>query len=136
MGCCGSAQRDEAILKTTNMDELINVMKKKKSDIPIEKSEIQAHLDDPTKKISIVTFLDCSKEALEKRMSYLDRISDCYGECIEKLETIANLPFKESKEHMLNIVEHYLITYDETNQYTKDLAAFKQFAFQYEQGKK
>ena len=35
-----------------------------------------------------------------------------------------------------NIVVHYLITYDETNQYTKDLAAFKQFAFQYEQGKK
>ena len=136
MGCCGSAPKDEAILKTTNMDELINVMKKKKSDISIEKQEIQAHLEDPTKKIGIVTFLECTKEALEKRLPYLDRIGDCYGECIEKMETIPNLPFNETKEHMLNIVVHYLITYDETNQYTKDLAAFKQFAFQYEQGKK
>lgn len=136
MGCCGGAQRDEAIMNTTNMDELINVMKKKKNDIPIEKKEIQDHLVDPSKKIGVVTFMDCTKEALEKRLPYLDRISDCYGECIEKLETVPGLPFQEAKEHMFNIVKHYLITYDDTNQYTNDLAAFKQFAFKYEKGNK
>ena len=45
MGCCGGAQRDEAILNTKNMDELINVMKKKKNDIPIEKKGKESYLE-------------------------------------------------------------------------------------------
>ena len=67
--CCGSSPRDEQILKTTNMDELINVMKKKKSDLAIEKKQIQDNLKDPKKQITLVV-LDPAlpKEAKEKRL--------------------------------------------------------------------
>ena len=134
--CCGSSPRDEQILKTTNMDELINVMKKKKSDLAIEKKQIQDNLKDPKKQITLVV-LDPAlpKEAKEKRLVYLDELSSCFGDCIEKMETIPKLPFGETKEYMLTIVNHHLITYDETCSYRKDLERFKQFAFQYESKK-
>ncbi len=134
MGCCGGVMRDKEIERTTNMDELINVMKKKKENLAEEKKQIEDHLKDPSKEITIVN-LDATKEGMEKRLPYIDRINECYGEIIEKLETVKNLPFSETKEHMFNIVYHYFITYDETYQYMNDLAKFKQFAFKYEQQK-
>lgn len=134
--CCGSTSKDEQIMKTTNMDELINVMKKKKADLAIEKKQIQDNLKDPKKQVTLVV-LDPTlpKEAKEKRLAYLDELSNCFGECIEKMETIPKLPFGETKEYMLTIVNHHLITYDETFSVRKDVARFKQFAFQYESKK-
>ena len=134
MGCCGGVMRDKDIERATNMDELINVMKKKQQNLSEEKKQIEDHLKDPSKEITIVN-LEATKEGMEKRLPYLDRLNDCYTEIIEKLETVKNLPFSETKEHMFSIVSHYFITYDETFQYANDLAKFKQFAFKYEQQK-
>ena len=56
MGCCGSSNIDPEIEKTTNMDELVEVMKKKIIDLSEEKKLIEAHLADPKVEIKNVQY--------------------------------------------------------------------------------
>ena len=69
-------------------------------------------------------------------MPYLERLSKGYSEAIETMTTVPKLPFKESKEYMYNLVRHYFVAYDETNQYRNDLADFNKFAFEFEKQQK
>lgn len=135
MGCCGSSNIDPEIEKTTNMDELVEVMKKKIIDLAEEKKLIEAHLADPKVEIKNVQY-DTDRDGLVKRVPYLDRLAQGYTEAIESMTTVPKLPFKESKEYMYDLVKHYFVAYDETNQYRLDLAEFKKFAFEFEQQQK
>ena len=135
MGCCGSSNRDPEIEKTTNMDELVEVMKKKIIDLSEEKKLIEAHLADPKVEIKNVQY-ETDRAGLVKRVPYLDRLAQGYSEAIETMTTVPKLPFKESKEYMYDLVKHYFVAYDETNQYRLDLAEFKKFAFEFEQQQK
>ena len=135
MGCCGSSNIDPEIEKTTNMDELVEVMKKKIKDLSEEKKLIEAHLADPKVEIKNVQY-DTDRDGLVKRVPYLDRLAQGYTEAIESMTTVPKLPFKESKEYMYDLVKHYFVAYDETNQYRLDLAEFKKFAFEFEQQQK
>ena len=135
MGCCGSSNIDPEIEKTTNMDELVEVMKKKITDLSEEKKLIEAHLADPKVEIKDVRY-ETARAGLVKRVPYLDRLAQGYSEAIETMTTVPKLPFKESKEYMYDLVKHYFVAYDETNQYRLDLAEFKKFAFEFEQQQK
>lgn len=135
MGCCGSSNIDPEIEKTTNMDELVEVMKKKIKDLSEEKKLIEAHLADPKVEIKNVQY-DTDRDGLVKRVPYLDRLAQGYTEAIESMTTVPKLPFKETKEYMYDLVKHYFVAYDETNQYRLDLAEFKKFAFEFEQQQK
>lgn len=132
MGCCGSVYKDPEIAQAATMEQLIMVMKKKKDNLKVEKSQISDYIRDPKKQVTIVDLKVNDKPSLEKRLLYLDRIGDCYLEVIKKLESVPKLPLEETKEHLYNIINHYFITYDETNAYTKDLDNFKTFAAKYE----
>ena len=135
MGCCGSSNIDPEIEKTTNMDELVEVMKKKITDLAEEKKLIEAHLADPKVEIKNVQY-ETDREGLVKRVPYLERLSKGYSEAIETMTTVPKLPFKESKEYMYNLVRHYFVAYDETNQYRNDVADFNKFAFEFEKQQK
>ena len=52
MGCCGSSNIDPEIEKTTNMDEVVEVMKKKITDLAEEKKLIEASRRGTTQKLS------------------------------------------------------------------------------------
>ena len=130
--CCGNTYKDPEVAAAATIDQLIIVMKKKRDNLGIEKAQITDHIKDPKKQVTIVDLKTDDKVSLEKRLLYLDRIGACYLEVIKKLESVPKLPLDETKEHIYNIINHYLITYDETNSYTKDLDAFKAFAAKYE----
>ena len=42
------------------------------------------------------------------------------------------MPFKETKEHLYNILSHHLICYDDTEGYAEDLGKFQKFVAKYE----
>ena len=129
MGCCGGVLKDPEIERAKTMDEVIAVMKKKRDNLAEEKTQISTFLEDETKPITIVKVDGLSKEDLEKRIPYLDKLSDCYSEVIDELEAKKTLPLKETKEYLYNILNHYFVSYDSTEGYRNDLAKLKQFTF-------
>jgi GTPase involved in cell partitioning and DNA repair len=129
MGCCGGVFKDPEIERATTMDEVIAVMKKKRDNLAEEKTQISNFLEDETKTITLVKVDGLTKEDLEKRIPYLDKLSDCYEEIIDELEAKKTLPLKETKEYLYNILNHYFVSYDSTEAYRNDLAKFKQFTF-------
>ena len=68
-----------------------------------------------------------SKEILSKRIPYLDKFSVCYKEIIETLKNNPRLPLENTKSFLNNIVKYYSFSYDETEEYKRDLANFNQF---------
>ena len=112
MGCCGGVLKDPEIERAKTMDEVIAVMKKKVDNLAEEKTQISTFLEDETKPITIVKVDGLSKEDLEKRIPYLDKLSDCYSEVIDELEAKKTLPLKETKEYLYNILNHYFVSYD------------------------
>ena len=129
MGCCGSVFKDHEIERAKTMDEVIAVMKKKRDNLAEEKTQISNYLEDETKPITVVKVDGLSKDDLEKRIPYLDKMSDCYSEVIDELEAKKTLPLKETKEYLYNILNHYFVSYDSTEGYRNDLAKLKQFTF-------
>ena len=129
MGCCGGVFKDPEIERAATMDEVIAVMKKKRSNLAEEKTQISNFLEDETNAITVVKVDGLSKDDLEKRLPYLDKLSDCYGEITDELEANKTLSLKETKEYLYNILNHYFVSYDSTEGYRNDLAKFKQFTF-------
>ena len=129
MGCCGSVFKDPEIERAKTMDEVIAVMKKTRDNLAEEKTQISNYLEDETKPITVVKVDGLSKDDLEKRIPYLDKMSDCYSEVIDELEAKKTLPLKETKEYLYNILNHYFVSYDSTEGYRNDLAKLKQFTF-------
>ena len=106
-------------------------MKKKSEDLLKEKNEINNHIIDPNKEVTNVNIENLSKEDLEKRIIYLDKLHEAYEDIIITMENV-DLPVDETKEFLINIVSNYYITYDLNDNYSVDIAKFKQFAYKNE----
>jgi hypothetical protein len=135
MGCCGGVMKDQQIERAQNMDEVINVMKKKQENLSKEKKQISDYLDDESNQITMINTEAISKDDLTKRIPYLDKLSDCYGDIIDNLENTSNLPLKETKEYLYNVLNHYYVSYDESEGYKSDIERFKKFIMKYKTSK-
>lgn len=133
MGCCGSTYVDEEIQKAVSIGEIIRIMQSKKDNLKHEKEEIQAHVKDPTKEVKLIDISALSMDDVEKRIPYLDKLSDCYGDIIDILNQNQSLPLAETKEHMYRILKNYFVSYDDTENYKTDLEKFKQFVLNHNQ---
>ena len=102
-------------------------MKKKSEALLKEKKEINNHIKDPNKEVTNVNIENLSKEDLEKRIIYLNKLHEAYEDIIITMENV-DLPDDETKEFLINIMSNYYITYDLNNNYRVDIAKFKQFA--------
>ena len=131
MGCCGSQFTDTELENAETLPEIISVMKKRSEDLVKEKDEINEHLKDPSKEVTFVRIDDLTQEDLERRVPYLEKLHDAYEDVIQTMERV-ELPFNETREHLYNIIENYLISYDLSEKYRNDVANFKQFAFKNE----
>ena len=131
MGCCSSEYIDYELENAQNMPEIIKLMKKRFNKLLYEKNEIEDHLKDPSKEVSLIKIDDLSKDDLEKRIPYLEKLHDAYDDVIETLEHI-DLPIDETKNHLNNIMSNRFITYDLNEKYKDDVSKFKQFAFENE----
>lgn len=84
--CCGGRSQDDAQLMATNsIKEIIDLLITRKNRLPAEKKEIQDHLKDPKKPITMINAENIEKEYLEKRIVFLDEISKIYGDVIDIL---------------------------------------------------
>ena len=131
MGCCEPKPVDYELENAQTTEDLISIMKKKSQNLIKEKEEILAHLDDPNNKVTISKIDDLNEEDLRLRIPYLDKLHDAYEDIIQTMERV-DLPFEETREHLYNIIENHLISYDLNENYRNDIASFKQFAFKNE----
>jgi hypothetical protein len=131
MGCCGASKYDFDLENSKNISDLINVMKKKSKNLMKEREEIKEHLEDPSKEVTLSKIDDLNDEDLRMRIPYLEKLHDAYEDVIQTMERV-ELPFNETREHLYNIIENYLISYDLSQKYRNDVANFKQFAFKNE----
>ena len=106
-------------------------MKKKSEALLKEKKEINNHIKDPNKEVTNVNIENLSKEDLEKRIIYLNKLHEAYEDIIITMENV-DLPVDETKEFLINIVSNYYITYDLNDNYRVDISKFKQFAYKNE----
>ena len=106
-------------------------MKKKSEDLLKEKKEINNNIKDPNKEVTNVNIENLSKEDLEKRIIYLNKLHEAYEDIIITMENV-DLPDDETKEFLINIVSNYYITYDLNDNYRVDISKFKQFAYKNE----
>jgi GTP1/Obg family GTP-binding protein len=128
MGCCGSSYIDNEIQKANSISELAYVMQTKKENLGNEKAEIQAHIANQLKEVTLIDISALSADDLEKRIPYLDKLSECYGDIIDILSNNQALPLNETKEHLHSILKNYFVSYDDTETYKSDFETFKQFA--------
>ena len=98
----------------------------------IEKIEICNYLQGAISQMSLIDSGKLSKEDLSKRIFYLDKLSVCYEEIIQKLKNNPRLPLETTKSFLNDIVKHYCISYDETEEYKRDLLKFNRFVSNYE----
>ena len=131
MGCCAASKYDFDLENSKNISDLINVMKKKSKNLMKEREEIKEHLEDPSKEVTLSKIDDLNDEDLRMRIPYLEKLHDAYEDVIQTMERV-ELPFNETREHLYNIIENYLISYDLSEKYRNDVANFKQFAFKNE----
>ena len=128
MGCCGSSYIDNEIQQANSISELACVMQTKKENLGNEKAEIQAHIANQLKEVTLIDISALSTDDLEKRIPYLDKLSECYGDIIDILSNNQTLPLNETKEHLHSILRNYFVSYDDTETYKIDFDKFKQFA--------
>lgn len=84
--CCGGRSEDDAQLMAANsIKEIIDLLITRKNRLPAEKKEIQDHLKDPKNQITMINADNIEKEYLEKRIGFLDEVSDVYGKVIDIL---------------------------------------------------
>ena len=131
MGCCGSSYIDSEIQRAGSIAELARVMQTKKDNLANEKAEIQAHIANPMKEVTLIDISALSTDDLEKRVPYLDKLTECYGDIVDILSANQALPLNETKEHMHRILKNYFVSYDDTENYKLDFDKFKQFALKH-----
>ena len=131
--CCD--EFDEQIMEAWNITQLINVMENKLNRCIIEKQEITNYLNGKIFYMFLIDPGKLSKEDLSKRIPYLDKFSACYVEIIETLKNNPHLPLENTKYFLHNIVKHFSVSYDENEEYKRDLAKFNHFVSQYNYSK-
>lgn len=133
MGCCGNNYpRNEEVEAAKTREDLINAIKNviKKNDE--ETQEINDFITNGTA-LTTEQLKDFSKEQLEERSKYLQKLNNSYGEVIDTISNCTNeLPMADAKELVQNCLQHYYVCYDETNLFAKDANEFKKFALKYD----
>lgn len=120
-------ESDNQISFAFSISQLINVMENKLIRCIKEKSEITEYLNGNIHYMNLVDQGTLSKEDLSKRIPYLEKFSICYVEIIETLQNNPRLPLEKTKYFLDNIVKHYSFSYDETEEYKRELEKFNQF---------
>lgn len=102
MGCCGSVVIDREISHAVNMGELITIMERKKSNLSKEIAQINEHLKDKRKKVTVARVDDLTDDELKSRVPYLEKLVTCYDEVISIMK---------SNKNVINLYNKYLVTF-------------------------
>lgn len=125
--CCGRGGEDKKVEACKSIDELILLMNTRIENIPLEKKEINDHLKDQTKQITLINTEGVPDEILAKRPEHLDNLLEKYKEIVQILESNRKLNLDEVKAYVSNITRHYVLTYDPNHEVDNDFKRLTEF---------
>ena len=125
--CCGRGGEDKKVEACKSIDELILLMNTRIENIPLEKKEINEHLKDQTKQITLINTEGVPDEILAKRPEHLDNLMEKYREIVKLLENNKKLDLDEIKAYVTTITRHYVLTYDPNHEVDNDFKRFSDF---------
>ena len=125
--CCGRGGEDKKVEACKSIDELILLMNTRIENIPLEKKEINDHLKDQTKQITLINTEGVPDEILAKRPEHLDNLLEKYKEMVQILESNRKLNLDEVKAYVSNITRHYVLTYDPNHEVDNDFKRLTDF---------
>ena len=125
--CCGRRGEDKKVEACKSIDELILLMNTRIENIPLEKKEINEHLKDQTKQITLINTEGVPDEILAKRPEHLDNLLEKYKEIVKILVSNRQLNIDEVKAYVSNITRHYVLTYDPNHEVDNDYKRLTDF---------
>ena len=125
--CCGRGGEDKKVEACKSIDELILLMNTRIENIPLEKKEINEHLKDKTKQITLINTEGVPDEILAKRPEHLDNLLEKYKEIVKILVSNKRLNLDEVKAYVSNITRHYVLTYDPNHEVDNDYKRLTDF---------
>ena len=125
--CCGRGGEDKKVEACKSIDELILLMNTRIENIPLEKKEINEHLKDQTKQITLINTEGVPDEILAKRPEHLDNLMEKYREIVKLLENNKKLDLDEIKAYVTTITRHYVLTYDPNHEVDNDYKRLTDF---------
>ena len=125
--CCGRGGADTKVEACKSIDELILLMNTRIENIPLEKKEINEHLKDQTKQITLINTEGVPDEILAKRPEHLDNLLEKYKEIVKILVSNKQLNLDEVKAYVSNITRHYVLTYDPNHEVDNDYKRLTDF---------
>ena len=125
--CCGRGGEDKKVEACKSIDELILLMNTRIENIPLEKKEINEHLKDQTKQITLINTEGVPDEILAKRPEHLDNLFEKYKEIVKILVSNKQLNLDEVKAYVSNITRHYVLTYDPNHEVDNDYKRLTDF---------
>ena len=125
--CCGRGGEDKKVEACKSIDELILLMNTRIENIPLEKKEINEHLKDQTKQITLINTEGVPDQILAKRPEHLDNLLEKYKEIVKILVSNKRLNLDEVKAYVSNITRHYVLTYDPNHEVDNDYKRLTDF---------
>ena len=122
---CRSTFMDNDIKETKSIDEIIEVLNRKRENFEKEMNQIEDYLEDPSKKVELFNVEGIDKELVKKRIPYLKNLNENYVKVNELLSENPNLPLYETKCYVDKIVSHYYQICD--NDLSIDMKIFEDF---------
>ena len=125
--CCGRGTEDKKVDACKSIDELIKLMNTRIEKLPQEKKEIEEHLKDHSKPVTIIDSEGVPDDILAKRPEHLDNLMEKYREIVKLLENNKKLDLDEMKAYVTTITRHYVLTYDPNHEVDNDFKRFSDF---------
>ena len=122
---CSETFIDNDIKETKSIDEIIEVLNRKRQNFEKEMNQIEDYLEDPSKKVELFNVEGIDKELVKKRIPYLKSLNENYVKVNDLLSENPNLPLNETKVYVDKIVGHYYQIYDED--LSSDMKKFEDF---------
>ena len=125
--CCGQKYPNEELNECKTINEIIELLNKKRESFRSEIIQIEDYLEDSNKTVEFINVKGIDKKVLQKRIPYLRDLNNAYEHLAEILEKNPNLPLNETKNHVNTIISFYHQIYDPNGDLAKNIKYFEDF---------
>lgn len=125
--CCGQKYPNEELNECKTINEIIELLNKKRESFKSEIIQIEDYLEDSNKTVEFINVKGIDKKVLQKRIPYLRDLNNAYEYLAEILEKNPNLPLNETKNHVNTIISFYHQIYDPNGDLAKNIKYFEDF---------
>lgn len=127
--CCGATQKDPGVENSKTIQDLINVFKAKKNRLPLEISQIKAHIVNPEIEVETINTDGVPIQVLKERIVFLQKLENAYNDVIIILTKNQNLDVEKTKPFLNEIAYRYQFSYDPDNELNEEMQRFQKFVY-------